>query len=214
MTITPQISPIERSPTSLTRQKVTIFPPAQTSWKKPFGDIKGKKAKSDFAVVYNLDEDATDDYTDWISPLHDHTRVGFAIGDSIWGDIPTPKPVPSPKENKIQTRMKMEDIIPHLTSVNEICTPLTEQILTDHKKGNTTSSEGVVLLLNTRTTTLLQHQPVHTTQRTRIKLLAHRNEERRESKVQIVTLQKTLDKSLHRGNLSILVESSFTIMDL
>ncbi len=31
-----------------------IFPPNQDSWKKPFGGIKGKKAKLDFAVVYNL----------------------------------------------------------------------------------------------------------------------------------------------------------------
>ena len=135
--------------------KGTIFPPAQVSWKKPFGVTKGKKAKLDFAVVYNLDEDVTDGYTDWISPLHDHARVSFAIGDSIWGDIPTPKPAPPPKGDKTQTRLKMEDIIPHLRSVNEICTPLAEQILADHQKGDTTSSEGVELLLNTLMTTLL-----------------------------------------------------------
>ena len=134
--------------------------------------------------------------------------------ESIWGDIPTPKPVPSPKVNKTQVRLKMEDIIPHLPSVNEIYTPLAEQILADHKKGDTTSSEGVALLLNTRMTTLLQHQPVRTTQRTKIKLLTHRNEEQRESKAQIVTLQKTLDKPLQRGSLSISAETSFTIMDL
>jgi hypothetical protein len=58
--------------------------------------INWKKAKLDFAVVYNLDEDETDGYTDWISPPHDHPRVNFTIGDSIWGDIPTPKPTPSP----------------------------------------------------------------------------------------------------------------------
>ena len=51
----------------------------------------------DFAVVYNLDEDVADGYTDWISPLNDHSRVSFAIRDSIWGDIPTPKPATSPK---------------------------------------------------------------------------------------------------------------------
>jgi hypothetical protein len=38
--------------------------------------------------------------------------------------------------------------------------------------------------------------------------------EQRESKAQIVTLQKTLDKPLHRGNLSISAEANFTIMDL
>jgi hypothetical protein len=37
----------------------------------------------DFAVVYNLDEEVSKGYTDWISPLHDHARVSFAIGDSI-----------------------------------------------------------------------------------------------------------------------------------
>ena len=74
--------------------KGTIFPPAQVSWKKPFGGIKGKEAKLDFiGVVYKLNEDVTDGYTDWISPLHDNARVSFAKGDSISGDIPTPKPV-------------------------------------------------------------------------------------------------------------------------
>jgi hypothetical protein len=130
----------------------------------------------DFAVVYNLDEDEADDYTDWISPLHDHVRVSFVIGDSIWGDISTPKPVPAPKGDKTQTRLKMEDIIPHLTSVNEICTPLSEHILVDHRKDDTTSSEGVTLL-NTHMTTLLHHQPVRTTQRTEVKLQTHHNEE-------------------------------------
>jgi hypothetical protein len=47
----------------------TIVPPAQASWKMPFGGIKGKEAKLDFAILYNLDEDATDGYTDCISPL-------------------------------------------------------------------------------------------------------------------------------------------------
>ena len=61
------------------------------------------------------------------------------------------------------SRLKMEHIIPHLMSVNEIYTPLAEQILADHQKGDTTSIEGVVLLLNTRMTTLLQDQPVLTT---------------------------------------------------
>lgn len=41
----------------------------------------------DFVVVYKLDEDVTDGYTDWISPLKDHARVSFTIGDLIWGDI-------------------------------------------------------------------------------------------------------------------------------
>jgi hypothetical protein len=40
--------------------KGTIFSPAQASRKNTFGGIKGKEAKLDFAVVYNLDEDVTD----------------------------------------------------------------------------------------------------------------------------------------------------------
>jgi hypothetical protein len=57
--------------------------------------------------------------------------VSLAIGDSIWGDIPVPKPASHSKENKIQTRLKLEDIIPHLPSVDEICTQLAGQILED-----------------------------------------------------------------------------------
>jgi hypothetical protein len=103
---------------------------------------------------------------------------------------------------KTKTRLKMEDIVPHLTTVNEICFPLAEQILADHQKGSITGGEGVVLLLDTRMTTLLHHQPVCVTQRTKVKLQTHRNEEQRESKVQIVTLQKSLDKPLHNKCLS------------
>jgi hypothetical protein len=191
-----------------------IFPPNQASWKKPFGDTKGKKEKLDFAVVYNLDEEVSEGYTDWISPLHDHARVSFDIGDSIWGDIPEPRPAPPQKEDKSKTRLKMEDIVPHLESVNEICSPLAEQILSDHQKGLISSSEGVASLLDTRMTTLLQHQPPRVTRGAKIKLQAHRNEEQRESKAQIVTLQKALDKPLHNKGLSLAVEASFTIMDL
>jgi hypothetical protein len=151
-----------------------------------------KKAKLDFAVVYNLDEDVSEGYTDWISPLHDHARVSFAIGDSIWGNIPEPRPAPPQKEDKPKTRLKMEDIVPHLEAVNEICSPLAEQILSDHQKGLISSSEGVASLLDTRMTTLLQHQPARVTRGAKIKLQAHRNEEQRESKAQIVTLQKQM----------------------
>jgi hypothetical protein len=170
--------------------KGTIVPPAQGSWEKPFDGIKGKEAKFDFAVVYNLDEDVTDGYTDWISPLHDHTRVSLAIGNFIRGDIPIPKPVSHPKEKKIQTRLKLEDIMPHLPFVDEICTPLSEQILGDHKRGDIISSDGVDLLLNTRMTTLLQNQPDQTTKKTKIKLMAYRNTEQRESKVHIMSSKR------------------------
>ncbi len=52
------------------------------------------------------------------------------------------------------------------------------------------------------------------TREAKVKLQAHRNKEQRESKTQIVTLQKTLDKSLHNKGLSLAAEVSFTIMDL
>jgi hypothetical protein len=115
-----------------------------------------------------------------------------------------------PRESKLRHRRL--DI--YLTVVNEICSPLAQQILEDHQKGYITSGEGVALLLDTPRTTLLQHQPVRVTQRTKIKLQAHRNEEQRESKAQIVTLQKALDNPLHNKCLSIAAEASFTIMDL
>ncbi len=191
-----------------------IFPPNQDSWQNPFGDIKGKKSKLDFPVVYNLDEEVSEGYTDWISPLHDHARVSFAIGDSIWGDIPETRPAPPQKEDKPKTRLKMEDIVPHLETVNEICSPLAEQILSDHQKGLISSSEGVASLLDTRMATLLHHQPARVTRGTKVKLQAHRNEEQRESKAQIVTLQKALDKLLHNKGLSLAAEPSFPIMDL
>jgi hypothetical protein len=62
--------------------------------------------------------------------------------------------------------------------------------------------------------TLLQHQPARVTRGVKVKLQAHRNEEQRESKAQIVTLQKALDKPLHNKGLSLAAEASFTIMDL
>jgi hypothetical protein len=108
----------------------------------------------------------------------------------------------------------MEDIIPHLETVNEICSPLAEQILSDHHKGLISSSEGVASLLDTRMATLLQHQPARVSRGAKIKLQAHRNEEQRESKAQIVTLQKALDKPLHNKGLSLTAEASFAIMDL
>ncbi len=151
--------PSDDNPTTIADRTFPNF----VSWKNPFGDTKGKKAKLDFAVVYNLDEEVSEGYTDWISPLHDHTRVSFAIGDSIWGNIPEPRPTPPQKEDKSTTRLKMKDIVPYLEVVNEICSPLAEQILSDHQKGLISSSEGVASLLNTRMVTLLQHQPARVT---------------------------------------------------
>jgi len=62
-----------------------IIPPAQVSWRNPFGGIRSREAKLDFAIIYNLEEAVVEGYVDWISTIHDHARVGFAIGDSLCG---------------------------------------------------------------------------------------------------------------------------------
>ncbi len=63
--------------------KGRIVPPARSTWKNPFGGLQGQEAKLDFGIVYNLQEDLTEAEVDWISPLHDHARVSFTIGDTI-----------------------------------------------------------------------------------------------------------------------------------
>jgi hypothetical protein len=89
-----------------------------------------------------MDEEVIEGYTDWISPLHDHARVSYAIGESLWGDIPIPKSAPQSKEKKTHERFKLGKIIPHMPTVCEICTPLAEKILDDHKRGDITSNDG------------------------------------------------------------------------
>jgi hypothetical protein len=72
-----------------------IVPPAQTSWRNPFGGIRSREAKLDFAITYNLEEAVVEGYVDWISTIHDHALVGFAVGDSLWEGIQyTPRPTP------------------------------------------------------------------------------------------------------------------------
>jgi hypothetical protein len=71
----------------------TIVPPAKTSWRHPFGGIRSRESKLDFAITYNLEETVVGGYVDWINTIHDHARVGFAIGDSLWTGIQyTPRP--------------------------------------------------------------------------------------------------------------------------
>ena len=62
--------------------KGKVIPPARSTWKSPFGGLKGQEAKLDFGIVYNLQEELAEAEVDWISPLHDHARVSFTIGDS------------------------------------------------------------------------------------------------------------------------------------
>ena len=86
------------NPTTITDQafaefvevtKVTVISPDQVSWKNPFGWIKGQESKLDFGILYNIEERVSEGYTTWISPLHDHDRVSFVVGDSVWGSIKT-----------------------------------------------------------------------------------------------------------------------------
>ena len=32
----------------------TLIPPAQSTWKNPFGGAKGQEAKLDFGIIYNI----------------------------------------------------------------------------------------------------------------------------------------------------------------
>ncbi len=75
------------------KTKGKIVPPSQDSWRNPFGRIRSREAKLDFAITYNFEEAEVEGYVDWISMLHDHVRVVFAIGDSLWEGIQyTPRP--------------------------------------------------------------------------------------------------------------------------
>jgi hypothetical protein len=79
------------------KTKGKIRPPAQASCRNSFGGIRSREPKLDFTITYNFEEAEVEDYVDWISMLHDHARVGFAIGDSLWEGIQnTPRPTPKP----------------------------------------------------------------------------------------------------------------------
>ncbi len=82
--------------------KGTIIHPARSTWKNPFGGLHSKEAKLDFGIVYNFQEELAEAEVDWISPLHDHARASFTIGDTVWGNIQPPKPASAPQ--KIDTR--------------------------------------------------------------------------------------------------------------
>jgi hypothetical protein len=60
----------------------------------------------------------------------------------------------------------------------------------------------------------LKLTPKKQREKPRSKLLAHRNAEQREAITHIVSLQKVLDKPIHRNTLVLTAEESFHIMDL
>ena len=86
----------------------------------------------DFAVTYNFEEAETKGYVDWISMIHDHARVGFVIGDSLWEGVQyTPRPTPKPGNRSNGKRLKITQMLPVVKEVNEECAPMAEGILED-----------------------------------------------------------------------------------
>ena len=78
----------------------------------------------DFVIVYNLQKELAEAEVDWISPLHDHARVSFTIGDTVWGNIKPPKPDLSPQRTSQSDKLKLEQMLPVRSVVDETCTPL------------------------------------------------------------------------------------------
>jgi hypothetical protein len=76
--------------------------------------MRSREAKLDFANTYNLEEAEVEGYVEWISMLHDHVRVGFAIGDSLWEGIQyTPRPTPKPGNPSNGKRFKIQIVFHH-----------------------------------------------------------------------------------------------------
>jgi hypothetical protein len=114
------------------KKKGKIRPPVHDSWRNPFGGIRNREAKLDFAITYNFEEGEVEDYVDWISMVHDHVRVGFVIGDSLWEGIQyTPRPTPTPSNPSNGKRFKITQMLPVVKEVNEECAPMAEDILSD-----------------------------------------------------------------------------------
>jgi hypothetical protein len=190
----------------------TVIPPARSTWKHPFGGLNGQEAKLDFGIVYNLHEELAEAEVDWISPLHDHARVSFTIGNTVWGNIQPPKPALAPQRTPQSDKLKLEQMLPVRSVVDETCTPLALQLL--DPQNQLSSSDSVQLLLDTRRSLFATLVPKRLQGMSKGKLMAHRNAEQREAITHIVSLQKALDKPLHLGKLSLAAEESFHIMDL
>ena len=80
--------------------------------------------------------------------------------------------------------------------------------------GNTPSREGAVTLPRKRQEAFRTRLTAHAVQGTVIKLPIHNNTDQRELRAHIGSLQKDLDKPMHRGALSLVVEESFHILDI
>jgi hypothetical protein len=192
--------------------KGTVIQPVRSTWKNPFGGLKSQEAKLDFGIVYNLQEEFAVAEVDWISPLHDHARVSFTIGDTVWGNIKPPTPALSPQRTSQSDELKLEQMLQVRSVVDETCTPLALKFL--DPQNQLSSSDSVHRLLETRRSLFATLAPKRHQGMSKGKLMAHRNAEQREAITHIVSLQKALDKPLHLGNLSLAAEESFHIMDL
>ena len=92
--------------------KVTVISPVRTTWKNPFGGVKGQEAKLDFGIDYNLQEELVQADVDLIIPLHDHVRVNFTIGDTVWGKIQPPKSTLAPQRTSLSEKLMLEQMLP------------------------------------------------------------------------------------------------------
>jgi hypothetical protein len=102
-------------------------------------------------------------------------------------------------------------MFPFTREVNEECATLTRDILDDKKLSN---KEGVVTLLRKRQETFRERLTTHTVQMGVIKLPIHNNTDQQELHTHIGSLQRTLDKPIHRGVLTLTVEESFHVLDI
>ena len=175
-----------KNPTTITDQvftefvevtKGTLVPTTQVTWKNPFGGIKGQEAKLDFGIVYNLQEEIVESTVEWISPSHDHARVSFTVGDTVWGNIQSPESVLTPPNTLESDKMKLEQMLPLLSIIDENCTPLVFQLL--DSQNPISNRDSVQQLLETHRSLFLKLTPKKQREKPRAKLLAHRNAEQR-----------------------------------
>jgi hypothetical protein len=194
------------------KTKDKILPPAQVSWRNPFGGIRRRESKLDFAVTYIFEEEEIEVYVDWISTLHDHVRVGFTIGDSLWEGIQyTLRPTLKPGNPRHGKRFKIAQMLPVVKEVNEECVSMSEGILIDP---DVSSSQGSVALLTPRQESFRKRLKSQSTKKASLNLPMHHNTEQRELTLHIGSLQYALDKPTLPDKLSLVVRERFHIMDI
>jgi hypothetical protein len=78
---------------------------------------------SDFVILYNMNEEVEEGYTDWIRPIHDN--------------IPETKLAPTPQCRP--ERYKVD-----YSNVDSVCTPFAGEILKQHRLRHTTQTKSVL----------------------------------------------------------------------